>query len=210
MLENQTSSHNKPLLGHDIYSISQKTCTRFCCALLCCGYAIVHNEFTWCFYPYSSGLLCWHWGNRYRLPQCQGSKPDGYGKISQCVTTTKHSKAKTVCIFLGIYCILAYTCIHIWFTNCISVCTYHILNIYRRICFYLFCIGNNAYLNGCMLFYLHRILLLLASLALAYSYIYPVSSEISLKDIGKWSISYPKTKPTKNGSYVQFLEHTVT
>ena len=40
-----------------------------------------------------------------RLPQCQGSKPDGYGKISQCITTTKHSKAKTVCIFLGIYCI---------------------------------------------------------------------------------------------------------
>ena len=42
-----------------------------------------------------------------RLPQCQWSKPDGYGKISQCITTTKHSKAKTVCIFLGIYCILA-------------------------------------------------------------------------------------------------------
>ena len=40
-----------------------------------------------------------------RLPQCQWSKPDGYGKISQCITTTKHSKAKTVCIFLGIWCI---------------------------------------------------------------------------------------------------------
>ena len=39
-----------------------------------------------------------------RLPQCQWSKPDGYGKISQCITTTKHNKAKTVCIFLGIYC----------------------------------------------------------------------------------------------------------
>ena len=36
-----------------------------------------------------------------RLPQCQWSKPDGYGKINQCITTTKHSKAKTVCIFLG-------------------------------------------------------------------------------------------------------------
>ena len=34
------------------------------CALLCCGYAIVHNEFTWSIYPYSPGLLCWHWGNR--------------------------------------------------------------------------------------------------------------------------------------------------
>ena len=39
-----------------------------------------------------------------RLPQCQWSKPDGYGKISQRITTTKHSKAKTVCIFLWIYC----------------------------------------------------------------------------------------------------------
>ena len=39
-----------------------------------------------------------------RLPQCQWSKPDGYGKISQCIATTKHSKAKTVCIFLGICC----------------------------------------------------------------------------------------------------------
>ena len=46
------------------YSISQEICTRFCCALLSCGYAIVHNEFTWSIYPYSSGLLCWHWGNR--------------------------------------------------------------------------------------------------------------------------------------------------
>ena len=47
-----------------IYSISQEICTRFCCALLCCGYVIVHNEFKWSIYPYSSGLLCWHWGNR--------------------------------------------------------------------------------------------------------------------------------------------------
>ena len=47
-----------------------------------------------------------------RLPQCQWSKPDGYGKISQCITTTKHSKAKTVCIFLGIYCtIMGFYCI---------------------------------------------------------------------------------------------------
>ena len=43
-----------------------------------------------------------------RLPQCQWSKPDGYGKISQCITTTKHSKAKTVCISLGMY-------VRLWF-----------------------------------------------------------------------------------------------
>ena len=41
-----------------------------------------------------------------KLAQCQWSKYDGYGKISRCITTTKHSKAKTVCIFLVIYCIL--------------------------------------------------------------------------------------------------------
>ena len=46
-----------------------------------------------------------------RLPQCLWSKPDGYGKISQCITTTKHSKAKTVCIFLGIYCIDILSCL---------------------------------------------------------------------------------------------------
>ena len=46
-----------------------------------------------------------------RLPQCQWSKPDGYGKISQCITTTKHSKAKTVCIFLWIYCMIFILCI---------------------------------------------------------------------------------------------------
>ena len=28
------------------YGISQEICTRFCCALLCCGYAIVHKEST--------------------------------------------------------------------------------------------------------------------------------------------------------------------
>ena len=46
------------------YSISQEICTRFCCALLCCGYVIVRNEFTWSIHPHSPGLLCWHWGNR--------------------------------------------------------------------------------------------------------------------------------------------------
>ena len=49
-----------------------------------------------------------------RLPQCQWSKPDGYGKISQCITTTKQSKAKTVCIFLGIYCT---NVVIIWYGN---------------------------------------------------------------------------------------------
>ena len=56
-----------------------------------------------------------------RLPQCQWSKPGGYGKISQCITTTKHSKAKTVCIFLGIYCmynLFAVAAVHIVVSRC--------------------------------------------------------------------------------------------
>ena len=62
LLENHKALYYWPYMRE--YSISQEICTRFCCALLCCGYAIVHNEFTWSIYPYSSGLLCWHWGNR--------------------------------------------------------------------------------------------------------------------------------------------------
>ena len=42
-----------------------------------------------------------------RLPQCQWSKPDGYGKISQCITTAKQKPCAyflgyTVYIFHGI------------------------------------------------------------------------------------------------------------
>ena len=50
-----------------------------------------------------------------RLPQCQWSQPDGYGKLSQCITTTKHSKAKTVCIFLGICCMWPCWTNNLWF-----------------------------------------------------------------------------------------------
>ena len=60
-----------------------------------------------------------------RLPQCQWSKPDGYGKISQCITTTKHSKAKTVCIFLGIYC--RYTS-----RDCMCIIWKHFRNKYAK------------------------------------------------------------------------------
>ena len=56
-----------------------------------------------------------------RLPQCQWSKPAGYGKISQCITTTKHSKAKTVCIFLGIYCMYQGSRWYEWHTSCVAV-----------------------------------------------------------------------------------------
>ena len=59
-----------------------------------------------------------------RLPQCQWSKPDGYGKISQCITTTKHRKAKTVCIFIGIYCMSLHTQGYIHTNTWICICIY--------------------------------------------------------------------------------------
>ena len=89
--------------GRANYSISQEICTRF--YVLC--FVVVMESFIM-----NSHEVCIHihqgcfagTGAIVRLSQCQWSKPDGYGKISQCITTTKHSKAKTVCIFLGIYC----------------------------------------------------------------------------------------------------------
>ena len=59
-----------------------------------------------------------------RLPQCQWSKSDGYGKISQCITTTKHSKAKTVCILLLLllfYYLFRKTWMTTWYTHAVQV-----------------------------------------------------------------------------------------
>ena len=61
-----------------------------------------------------------------RLPQCQWSKPDGYGEISQCMTTAKHSKAKTVCVFLGIYCISHKMCSRLRFCCGLWLSVFHL------------------------------------------------------------------------------------
>ena len=164
--ENTEEGVKATSMGKRKYSISPEICTRFCCALLCCGYAIVHNEFTWSIYPYSSGLLRCHSASEVSLMHYDDVIMDSiasqttsltivystvlsgadqskhqssaslafvweihrwpvnfphkwpvtrkmfpfddvimeYGKISRCINTTKQSKAKTVCIFLGIYC----------------------------------------------------------------------------------------------------------
>ena len=88
-----------------------------------------------------------------RLPQCQWSKPDGYGKISQCITTTKHSKAKTICIFLGIYCIAVYLlCKSLWlrysFTLALQMTSSFVLLsqwIHCTVALLLLCIRMNRY-----------------------------------------------------------------
>ena len=73
---------------------------------LLCFVVVIH----WLIFPYPSGSLHWHCGNLTIAPvpakqlwwiwintSCEFIMND-------CITTTKHSKAKTVCIFLGIYC----------------------------------------------------------------------------------------------------------
>ena len=88
------------------YSISQEICTRFvvlCFVMVMQSFIMnSHEVFIYIHQGCFAGT-----GAIVRLPQYQWSKPDGYGKISECITTTKHSKAKTVCIFIGIYCILS-------------------------------------------------------------------------------------------------------
>ena len=71
-----------------------------------------------------------------RLPQCQCSKPDGYGKISQCITTTKHSKAKTVCIFLGIYCMCTFVCFSGSDADAPGFVLYYLVSVLTSYCWY--------------------------------------------------------------------------
>ena len=89
------------------YRISQEICTHcfvvFCFVVVMQSFIMNSHEV---FIHIHQGCFAGT-GAIVRLPQCQWSKPDGYGTISQCITTTKHSKAKTVCIFLGIYCMCA-------------------------------------------------------------------------------------------------------
>ena len=70
-------------------------------------------------------------GAIFRLPQCQWSKPDGYGKISQCITTTKHSKAKTVCIFLGMYCLWPWVGLQMTTKGCEMISWISLTSVYK-------------------------------------------------------------------------------
>ena len=66
--------------------------------VLLCFVLLVSYRFMWCIYPYSSGLLHWHWGTI--VPQCQWSNPEGYGYCQtsniRCTKSQKlpnHNKA---------------------------------------------------------------------------------------------------------------------
>ena len=95
-----------------------------------------------------------------RLPQCQWSKPGGYGKISQCITTTKHSKTKNVCIFLGKYCmgctanIIIKDIIHIFASFCKIMCIFLMGWHNRECCLYR---KNGIFLLKCSMDEIHLI-----------------------------------------------------
>ena len=66
------------------------------CSLICCGYIIISYWSMWCIYPYFLGLLQWHWGNPHVALKDMGI-------IELWWITTKHNKARVVCLFLVYY-----------------------------------------------------------------------------------------------------------
>ena len=107
-----------------------------------------------------------------RLPQCQWSKPDGYGKISQCITTTKHSKAKTVCIFLGIYCMYFTDQLMVWSTDCFGEQWIKYQRIVWGIqfkCNYILAINADSHYNDVIM---GTIAFQITSLTIVYSIVY--------------------------------------
>ena len=79
---------------------------------LLCFVVVIH----WLIVPYPSGLLHWHCGNLTIAP-VPAKQPwwiwintSCESIMNDCITTTKQSTNKTVCIFLGIYCISRWFC----------------------------------------------------------------------------------------------------
>ena len=110
------SNHQKTRVDSDInidyktcffdrlYSISQEICTRFCFAVLCCGY-------TFTYFPISTrltSLALWQSNDCPSASTATLMNMDKYFMGIHYERLRNHNKAKhnkTVCIFLGIYCI---------------------------------------------------------------------------------------------------------
>ena len=106
------------------YSISQEICTRF---LLCCGYTLTD-------FPISirlTSLALWQSNDCPSASKATLMNMDKYFMWIHYERLHKHNKAKhnkTVCVFLGIYCIPHYKpCFHwlndnqnsfLWLVNC--------------------------------------------------------------------------------------------
>ena len=85
------------------YSISQEICTRFCFAVLCCGYTLTD-------FPISiklTSLALWQSNDCPSASKATLMNMDKYFMWIHYERLHNHNKAKhnkTVCIFLGIYC----------------------------------------------------------------------------------------------------------
>ena len=88
----------------DVYSISQEICTRFCFGVLCCGYTLAD-------FPISTrltSLALWQSNDCPSASKATLMNMDKYFMWIHYERLHNHNKAKhnkTVCIFLGIYCI---------------------------------------------------------------------------------------------------------
>ena len=86
------------------------------CALFSCGY--IGSRFVWSIYPYSSGLLHWHWGNHTIAPvpmkqpwRVWVNKCNGFTQ-KYCVTTVKQ-RTPQLCVYYMRY-ILSHTMDMLW------------------------------------------------------------------------------------------------
>ena len=89
-----------------------------------CFVVVIH----WLIFPYPSGLLHWHCGNLTIAP-VPAKQPwwiwintSCKFIMNDCITTTKQSTTKTVCIFLGIYCMYPW----IWGVSFL-ILSYHVI-----------------------------------------------------------------------------------
>ena len=86
-----------------VYCISQEICTRFCFAVLCCGYTLTD-------FPISirlTSLALWQSNDCPSASKATLMNMDKYFMWIHYERLHNHNKAqhnKTVCIFLGIYC----------------------------------------------------------------------------------------------------------
>ena len=106
------------------YSISQEICTRFCFAVLCCGFTLTD-------FPISirlTSLALWQSNDCPSASKATLMNMDKYFMWIHYERLHNHNKAKhnkTVCIFLGIYCILVLE----WLYYCESVSGATIKNV---------------------------------------------------------------------------------
>ena len=84
------SQHTHPSMVFSTYSTAHEICTYSCCAMFCCVY-IFFNGSIWLIFPYSSGLLHWHWGNHMIAPVPVKQPQRNMDKIYPHFTTTQHN-----------------------------------------------------------------------------------------------------------------------